>query len=144
MHSRAGDCSARGIFVHAAWQRKERRHVLFHSSRQMNKLFPTKGRSWWVGRRPQMCSYKKPPVLITAANSQLVPRNTVCQQNLFVTAVYKQTSFHAEISALVIKKYTKQIYLEGLLDQTASPRCCFKHHLQEQKYLLNFKLLSLT
>lgn len=56
----------------------------------------------------------------------------------FLTAVYKQTLFHAEIAGLAIKKYTKQIYLERLLDQTASPRLCFKHHFQEQKYLLNF------
>lgn len=56
----------------------------------------------------------------------------------FLTAVDKQTLLHAEVSGLAIKKYTKQIYLEGLLDQTAVPRRCFKHHFQEQKYLLNF------
>lgn len=132
MYSRSGDCSARGIFVHVAWQRKERRHVLFHSSWEMNELSPTKGRSWWVGRRPQMCSCKRLPLLVIAENSQPMPRNTVCQQNLFVTAVYKQTSFHAEISALAIKMYTKQIYLKGLLDQTAKTRCCFKHHCKNR------------
>lgn len=129
MYSRSGDCSAGGIFVHVVWQRKERRQVLFHSSWQMNKLSPTKGRSWWVGQCPQMCSLKRLPLLIIAENSQSMPRNIVCQQNLFLLLF--TNLIHAEISA--IKKYTKQIYLEGLLDQ--NPRCRFKHHLQEQKYL---------
>lgn len=84
VHSRSGDCSAGGIFVHVVWQRKERRHVLFHSSWQMNKLSPTKGRSWWVGQCPQMCTCKRLSLLIVGENSQFMPRNIVCQQNLFL------------------------------------------------------------
>lgn len=49
-----------------------------------------------------------------------MPRNTACWVEHFFTVVYEQTSSHAEISGLVIKKYTKQMYFEGLLDQTAS------------------------
>lgn len=67
-----------------AWPGRERRHVLFHSSWQTSELSTTKGRSWWAGRRPQMCSCKRLPLLIKAENSQSMPRNTVCQQNLFL------------------------------------------------------------
>lgn len=94
VHSRSGDCSARGILVHVvppdAQPRRERRHVLFHSSWQTNELSTTKGRSWWVGQCPQMCSCKWLPLLSIAENGQSVLRNTVSQQNIFLLLFAKK------------------------------------------------------
>lgn len=104
-----------------AQQRKRRRCILFHSPSQTNGLVSaTEGKSWWVGWCPLMCYCKtRLPLLTLAKNSQTVPRNTVCSSgHLFyccyccftvTNVVYEQTSSHAEISGLVIKKYTKHL-----------------------------------
>lgn len=142
VHSRSGDCSARGILVHVvppdAQPRRERRHVLFHSSWQTNELSTTKGRSWWVGQCPQMYSCKWLPLLSIAENGQSVPRNTVSQQNIFLLLFTNKPYSMLRFQDCQSESALNRFYLECLLDQTASPRLCFKQHFQEQKYLLNF------
>lgn len=119
VHSRSGDCSARGILVHVvppdAQPRRERRHVLFHSSWQTNELSTTKGRSWWVGQCPQMCSCKWLPLLSIAENGQSVLRNTVSQQNifllLFANKPYSMLRFQDCQSESTLNRFTLNVCL---------------------------------
>lgn len=119
VNSRSGDCSARGILVHVvprdAQPRRERRHVLFHSSWQMNELSTTKGRSWWVGQCPQMCSCKWLPLLSIAENGQSVLRNTVSQQNifllLFTNKPYSMLRFQDCQSESTLNRFTLNVCL---------------------------------
>lgn len=119
VHSRSGDCSARGILVHVvppdAQPRRERRHVLFHSSWQTNELSTTKGRSWWVGQCPQMCSCKWLPLLSIAENGQSVLRNTVSQQNifllLFTNKPYSMLRFQDCQSESTLNRFTLNVCL---------------------------------
>lgn len=119
VHSRSGDCSARGILVHVvppdAQPRRERRHVLFHSSWQTNELSTTKGRSWWVGQCPQMCSFKWLPLLSIAENGQSVLRNTVSQQNifllLFANKPYSMLRFQDCQSESTLNRFTLNVCL---------------------------------